>query len=65
MTGHYVTRRELATILGVSVRTVDRFRAEGMPAEDWGLRAVRFNPHVAVEWARGRSQRPPVDTLPR
>jgi phage terminase Nu1 subunit (DNA packaging protein) len=54
MTGRFVTRRELAEILGVSVRTIDRFRAEGMPCECWGLRAVRFDPDVAVRWARSR-----------
>lgn len=50
----YVSRRELARMMGVGVRTVDRFRAEGMPCESWGLRAVRFQPSRAMAWARAR-----------
>jgi phage terminase Nu1 subunit (DNA packaging protein) len=51
----YVSRKELAEIMGVSVRTIDTFRAEGMPAESWGLRAVRFSPSKAIAWARART----------
>lgn len=50
----YVTRHQLAELMGVSLRTIDTFRAEGMPCEDWGLRAVRFQPSRAMAWARTR-----------
>jgi phage terminase Nu1 subunit (DNA packaging protein) len=50
----YVTREELARMMGVGVRTIDRFRAEGMPFESWGMRAVRFHPSRAMAWARTR-----------
>jgi len=50
----YVDRSELARILGVSVATVDRMVREGMPSETWGMRARRFLPSAALEWARTR-----------
>lgn len=50
----YVGRAELARMMGVGVRTIDRFRAEGMPCESWGMRAVRFQPSRAMAWARAR-----------
>lgn len=51
----YVDRRELARLMGVSVATVDRLVAEGMPSETWGRRTRRFRPSVALAWARARS----------
>ena len=53
---HYVTREELAELMGVGVRTIDRFRSEGMPYESWGMRAVRFQPSRAMAWARTRGR---------
>lgn len=50
----YVDRRELATLMGVNVRTVDRMVRDGMPSESWGLRARRFRPSLALGWARTR-----------
>lgn len=50
----YVDRRRLAEIMGVSVPTVDRMVAAGMPSETWGMRARRFRPSVAIAWARTR-----------
>jgi phage terminase Nu1 subunit (DNA packaging protein) len=50
----YVKRGELAEMMGVGVRTIDRMRAQGMPCEDWGIRAVRFQPSRAMAWARAR-----------
>lgn len=50
----YVTSAELARMMGVSERQVRKFRAEGMPCETWGLRAVRYRPSVAMAWARTR-----------
>ena len=51
----YVTRRELAAIMGVSNDTVDRLREEGMPSVTWGRRTRRFRASVAVAWAASRS----------
>lgn len=50
----YVDRRELATLMGVDVRTIDRMVRDGRPSESWGLRARRFRPSVALAWARTR-----------
>lgn len=51
----YVSRRELAELMGVSERTVDRLVADGMPSETWGRRTRRFRPSVAIAWARSRN----------
>lgn len=51
----YVTRVELAKLMGVSVKTIDRFVNAGMPSETWGVRTRRFRPSVAIAWARSRS----------
>src|SRR6267154_29927 len=37
----YVARAELAAIMGVSLATVDRMVAEGMPSVTWGRRTRR------------------------
>jgi phage terminase Nu1 subunit (DNA packaging protein) len=50
----YVDRRELAMLMGVNVRTIDRMVRDGMPSESWGLRARRFRPSLALAWARTR-----------
>lgn len=54
MTERYVAAGELASIMGISQRTVKRWVAEGMPSETWGLRTRRFLPSECVAWARGR-----------
>jgi phage terminase Nu1 subunit (DNA packaging protein) len=53
----YVSRRELAELMGVSVQTVDRMVRAGLPSETWGRRTRRFRPSVAVAWARQQSLR--------
>ena len=53
----YVGRHELAALMGVNVRTVDRMVRAGMPSENWGLRARRFRPSEALAWARARDTR--------
>jgi phage terminase Nu1 subunit (DNA packaging protein) len=54
----YVDGRELAALMGVSVRTIKRMVAEGMPSETWGMkRTRRFLPSVALAWARERRSR--------
>jgi hypothetical protein len=50
----YLTRQELAEIMGISVRQVDRLRERGMPYENWGMRVVRFRPSVALAWVRSQ-----------
>lgn len=52
----YVTRKRMAEIMGVSVKTIDRFVNEGMPSETWGLSARRFRPSRAIAWARDRGR---------
>lgn len=52
-----VTRDELARIMRVSVRTIDRMRAEGMPAVNWGRRLTRFYVGDAIRWASEQSDR--------
>jgi phage terminase Nu1 subunit (DNA packaging protein) len=55
-TERFVTRRELARIMGVGERTVARWVTEGCPSETWGQRSRRFLPSEVVEWARRRSE---------
>lgn len=52
----YVTRRELAQLMGIGLTTLDRFVEDGMPSETWGLRTRRFLPSQAIAWARARAQ---------
>lgn len=51
----YVSRAQLAELMGVSLQTIDRLVAKGMPSETWGRRTRRFRPSVAIAWARERS----------
>ena len=50
----YLTRVQLAEVMGVGVATIDRMVAEGMPSETWGIRARRFRASAALAWARER-----------
>jgi phage terminase Nu1 subunit (DNA packaging protein) len=50
----YVTRQQLAEVMGVSVKTIDRMVRAGMPSETWGLRSRRFLASRALAWARTR-----------
>jgi predicted DNA-binding transcriptional regulator AlpA len=52
----FVCRRELAEIMGVSLATVDRLVAEGMPSVTWGRRTRRFRPSAAISWASARER---------
>ena len=49
-----LTRKELATAMRVSVRTVDAMKADGMPCVTWGRRRVLFRLHAAMAWAEAR-----------
>lgn len=52
----YVTAGELAELMGVSVSTVKRMTAAGMPSETWGMsRTRRFLPSQAMAWAHARA----------
>jgi hypothetical protein len=52
----YVDARELADLMGVSTKTIERLRKQGMPSETWGLRHTRrYLPSQCIAWARGRS----------
>ena len=50
----FVSRRELAEIMGVSVGTIDSLVREGMPSTTWGKRTRRFRPSAAIAWAESR-----------
>lgn len=52
----WVTRAELADIMGVSRETVRQFVNDGMPSETWGLRCRRFYPPACIDWARRRAR---------
>jgi phage terminase Nu1 subunit (DNA packaging protein) len=52
----YVSRCELARLMDVSVATVDRMVAEGMPSVTWGRRTRRFRPSIAIAWAAERGK---------
>jgi phage terminase Nu1 subunit (DNA packaging protein) len=54
----YVTRRELAALMGVSIDTIDRLVVDGMPSVTWGRRTRRFRPSVAIAWAAARERTP-------
>lgn len=50
----YVSRAELADLMGVSTKTIDRMVASGMPSVTWGRRTRRFRPSVAIAWAQAQ-----------
>lgn len=52
----YVSRAQLAEMMGVSLASIDRMVAAGMPSETWGMRARRFKPSAAFAWARDRGR---------
>lgn len=52
----YVSRSELAELMGVHKNTIDRLVRAGMPSETWGLHARRFRPSIAIAWARARGR---------
>jgi excisionase family DNA binding protein len=51
----WMTRAELATRYKVHERTIDRWVKQGMPAEKWGRRMVRFSLIEVENWLRGRA----------
>jgi excisionase family DNA binding protein len=51
-----ISREELASRMGCSVKTVDRMRADGMPSVRWGRRLRRFDPDAAMAWLVGQDK---------
>lgn len=52
-----VTRDELASMMRVSVSTIDRMHRDGMPSITWGRRLIRFRVREAMAWAEAQQQR--------
>lgn len=50
----YVSRKEMAEILNISLRQLDHLVAEGMPSQKWGMRKRVFLPSRAIRWAEKR-----------
>jgi phage terminase Nu1 subunit (DNA packaging protein) len=53
----FVSRPELARIMGVSVSTVDNLTRQGMPSTTWGRRTRRYRPSTAIAWAQAQGRR--------
>jgi hypothetical protein len=52
----YVTAAELAGLMRVSLSTVRRWTAAGMPSETWGMaRTRRYLASECLAWARART----------
>lgn len=49
-----VTRHELAAMMRISVATVDRLRAAGMPCVRFSPGTIRFRAMEAMRWAENR-----------
>jgi excisionase family DNA binding protein len=50
----YLSRLEIARLMGVSPRTIDRWCKEGLPHQTWGLRTKKLRFSEVEEWARKR-----------
>jgi phage terminase Nu1 subunit (DNA packaging protein) len=52
----FVTRQELADIMRVSTRQIDRWvkDPDPMPSYTWGIRTRRFRVSEALAWAKRR-----------
>lgn len=60
----YVDARELAARMGVSLSTIRRMTAAGMPSETWGMtRTRRYLASECIAWARARADT--VEDTPR
>lgn len=52
----WVSRTQLADLMGVSIATIDRLTTDGMPSVTWGRRTRRYQPSVAIAWAAARQR---------
>lgn len=52
----YLDRQRLVEIMGLSIRTIDRFVVLGMPSATLGLRVRRFLPSQAIAWAEQHAE---------
>jgi len=50
-----LTKEELAQVLKVTVRTIDRLREKGLPSFNVGTK-VRFNKAKAIEWLENQNK---------
>lgn len=48
----FLSRRELAELMHVSLSTIDLMVKEGMPSVTWGRRTRRFRASTAIAWAQ-------------
>lgn len=55
MIEEFLTKKELAGLLKLSTRTIDRLREKGLPIRKVG-RAVRFEKNEVLEWYKKNSQ---------
>ena len=53
----WMSKARVAAHMGVSVRTITRWMAEGLPHETWGLSTPKFQASVVVRWASQRARR--------
>jgi len=52
----YISRREMAELMGISLDRLDHLVKAGMPSETWGLRRRVFRASVALAWAKQHGQ---------
>jgi hypothetical protein len=50
----YVTGPELGRVMGLSLSTINRMLAAGMPSVSWGVRTRRYRPSECIAWAAAR-----------
>jgi hypothetical protein len=54
----YLTAGQLVELMGVSLSTIRRMTAAGMPSETWGMaRTRRYLASERIPWARDRAAR--------
>jgi len=55
MEDEFLTKKEVAELLKVTVRTIDRLHSEGLPSVKFG-RNVRFEKAEVVAWLKRKAQ---------
>jgi hypothetical protein len=59
----WITRKELAALMGVSLKSIDRYTAEGMPSQLWGARTRRYRASECFAWGEKRVAPPNHKTI--